>query len=409
MSRSQRLARDVLESLIANKARVALMMLGVVAGVAVLSAVIVTGQGARERIMGLVSKHGLDMLMVRAGGEVQVFAPRADRGLAVLVEEDARAFEAELPNVELVSVVQNQRGITVAYQDRSVTTRAFGVEDDWMEIRRWGVEEGEFISPSDLASMSRVVLLGAKVAQGLFPDGGAVGQVVRVSNDPYTVKGVFIEMGASAGGDDWDDRIVLPFSTTSRRLFARPYLEQIVIRVADARRLPNTAERVRALLRVRHGIGPGEPDDFFVREPEDVENAALETSSTLSALLLVISFVALIASGIVIMNVMLLSVAQRRTEIGLRRALGARTADITRQFLLESTFVAVGGGAAGAVLGVAAALGLSLAGMAASRVTWVPFAVALVSCAAIGIAFGLHPARQASRVDPVRTLREGRA
>ena len=409
MSRSQRLARDVLESLIANKARVALMMLGVVAGVAVLSAVIVTGQGARERIMGLVSKHGLDMLMVRAGGEVQVFAPRADRGLAVLVEEDARAFEAELPNVELVSVVQNQRGITVAYQDRSVTTRAFGVEDDWMEIRRWGVVEGEFISPSDLASMSRVVLLGAKVAQGLFPDGGAVGQVVRVSNDPYTVKGVFIEMGASAGGDDWDDRIVLPFSTTSRRLFARPYLEQIVIRVADARRLPNTAERVRALLRVRHGIGPGEPDDFFVREPEDVENAALETSSTLSALLLVISFVALIASGIVIMNVMLLSVAQRRTEIGLRRALGARTADITRQFLLESTFVAVGGGAAGAVLGVAAALGLSLAGMAASRVTWVPFAVALVSCAAIGIAFGLHPARQASRVDPVRTLREGRA
>ncbi|HEX9580209.1 MAG TPA: ABC transporter permease [Gemmatimonadales bacterium] len=409
MSRARRQARDVMVSLAAQRSRVILMMAGMVAATAVLSAVMVTGQGARAQVMELVRKHGLDMLMVRAGGEVQVFAPRTDRGLAVLVEEDARAIEAEVPNVEMVSVVQNQRGITVVHQDRSLTTRAFGVEDDWVEIRRWGMAEGEFVSPADLSSMGRVVMLGARVARELFPQGGAVGQTVRVNHDPYTVKGVFIDMGASAGGDDWDDRIVLPFTTTERRLFGRPYLEQIVIRVSNPRRLPETAQQIRSLVRVRHHIAAGEPDDFFVREPEDVQNAALETSSTLSSLLLAVSLVALVAGGIVIMNLTLLSVSQRRQEIGLRRAVGARAADISRHFLLESLFVSLGGGAIGTLLGIAVALILAQAGMAASRLSWVPFAVAFGVCAAVGIAFGLHPARQAARIDPARALREGRA
>jgi ABC-type antimicrobial peptide transport system permease subunit len=278
-----------------------------------------------------------------------------------------------------------------------------------MEIRRWGMAEGEFVSPGDLGAMARVVMLGAKVARDLFPEGGAVGQTVRIANDPYVVKGVFIEMGASAGGDDWDDRIVVPFTTSARRLLGRPSLEQIVIRVSDARRLPETAERVRALLRVRHNIGPAEPDDFFVREPEDVEHAALETSSTLSALLLAISFVALIAGGLVIMNVMLLAVSQRGREIGVRRAVGARASDITRQFVLEAVVVAVAGGGVGTVIGMLVALGLAAGGLASSRVTWVPFAAALVSCAAIGVVFGAQPARKAARVDPVQTLRAARA
>ncbi|MBI4541204.1 MAG: ABC transporter permease [Gemmatimonadetes bacterium] len=406
MSRSQRIARDVVVSLLANKARAFLMMLGLAVGVAVLSAVIAVGQGAHERIMGLVRKHGLDMLMVRAGGEVQVFAPRADRGLGVLFDADARAIEAEVPHVQMVSAVQNQRGIPVVFEDRSVTTRAFGVESDWMEIRGWGMAEGEFVSEADMAGMARVVMLGAKVARDLFPEGGAVGRPVRVANDPYTVKGVFIEMGASAGGDDWDDRIVVPFTTSSRRLFNRPSLEQIVIRVADVRRLPETAERVRALLRVRHSIGPGEQDDFFVREPEDVEGAALETSSTLTALLLAISMAALIAGGLVIMNLMLAAVSQRSQEIGLRRAMGARASDIAGQFLLESLFVALAGGLVGVAAGVAVATALSAAGVASSRVSWAPFAVAVASCVVIGLAFGVYPARKAARLDPATTIHE---
>jgi len=406
MSRSSRIAHDVVASLIADRTRSFLMMSGVAVGVAVLSAVIVIGQGTREQILGLVKKHALDMLMVRAGGEVQVFAPRADRGLNVLFEADARAIQSSLPGVRLVSVVQNQRGINVVAGDRSVVTRAFGVEMDWLEIRHRGMAEGEFISESDMAGMSRVVMLGAGIARRLFPSGGAIGSTVRVGNDPYTVKGVLIEMGSGAGGDDWDDRIVVPFTTSSRRLFNRPSLEQIVIRVADARRMHQTADRVRELLRVRHNVSPGEPDDFFVREPEDVEGVALETSSTLRAMLIAVALVAIVAGGIVIMNLMLLAISQRAHEIGVRRAVGARCADITRQFLLESLFVSVAGGVLGVVTGVAAAAGLASAGMAAARITWMPFVIALLACAAIGLLFGIHPARQAALVDPAATLRQ---
>jgi putative ABC transport system permease protein len=268
--------------------------------------------------------------------------------------------------------------------------------------------DGEFASDDDIAAQARVVMLGSRVARDLFPEGDAVGATVRVANDPYTVKGVFIEMGASAGGDDWDDRVVVPFTTSSRRLFGRPYLEQIVIRVADARRMPETAERVRELLRVRHNITAGEADDFFVREPEDVENAALETSSTVSMLLVAISIIALLAGGIVIMNLMLLAVSQRIHEIGVRRAVGARAADITWQFLLESLLIALGGGVVGAIAGIGFATALSAAGMASSRVTWVPFVLALAACVTIGLAFGIHPARRAASVDPIITLREQR-
>lgn len=408
MSRTTRLARDVVGSLRANRSRALLMMASVAVAVGVLSTVIMIGQGTRARILETVQKHGLDMVMVRAGGDVQVFAPRADRGLASLKAEDAVAIGATLPGIALVSAVQNQRGMNVVAGDRSVVTRGFGVQPDWLEIRRWGMADGEFLSAEDEAAMARVVMLGARVARELFPTGGAVGSVIRVNGDPYAVKGVFIEMGASAGGDDWDDRVVVPISTSSRRLFSRPYLEQIVMRVSDARRVNAAAEDVRSLLRVRHGIASGVPDDFFVREPEDVEGAALETSSTLTYLLVGIAFVALVAGGVVIMNLMLLAVAQRTHEIGLRRALGARRGDITQQFVLESLLIALGGGVLGIGLGAVVATVIGTFDLAAVQVTWLPFAASLVACTALGLLFGIPPARKAAALDPATSLGERR-
>lgn len=408
MSRLGRLVPDVLRTLRVNRQRSLLMMSGVAVAVAVLSTVIILAQGTRAEILATVQKHGLDMIMVRAGGDVQVFAPRADRGLASLMEEDAAAIRTSVPHVVLVSPVQNQRNITVVAGDRSVVTRAFGVGADWMEIRRWGIADGDFLTREDEAAMARVVMLGARVARELYPDGGAVGSVLRVNGDPYTVKGVFVEMGASAGGDDWDDRIVVPFTTSARRLFNRPFLEQIVLRVRDARQVDAVADEIRALLRVRHSIAAGAPDDFFVREPEDVEGAALETSNTLAALLIAVSAVALLAGGIVIMNLMLLAVAQRTHEIGLRRALGARRRDITAQFLLEALGVAFGGGALGVALaGLVTVIAASL-DLAPVAVTPLPFLAAFVACVVLGVAFGLPPARRAAALDPATTLRERR-
>ena len=160
MSRTKRTAKEVLTSLMANKQRALLMMLCVGVGGAVLSAVIAIGQGTRERVMDLVQVHNLDMIMVRAGGEVQVFAPGADRGLASLSEPDARAIESEIPNVELLSGTQNKRDVNVVFQDRSLKTRAFGAEPDWAEIRYRPLAEGEFISAADMASTARIFFAG---------------------------------------------------------------------------------------------------------------------------------------------------------------------------------------------------------------------------------------------------------
>jgi putative ABC transport system permease protein len=409
MSRSQRIARDVFTSLLSNKQRAFLMMLGVAAGVAVLTAVIAIGQGTRARVMELVQVHNLDMIMVRAGGEVQIFAPQADRGLASLTEPDARAIEAEISDIGKVSVVQAQRGIDLVYGDRSATTRVFGVDPGFSEIRYRPVSQGEFITETDIASMARVAVLGDKVAKTLFPEGDAVGKVIRVENDPYTVKGVFQEIGQTANGEeDQDDRLVIPYTTSSRRLLSRPYVEQIVINVPDIANIPEVAEEIRALLRARHAINAGESDDFFVREPDAVVDAAMETPAMLFALMAAISVVALLAGGLVIMNLMLIAIAQRSKEIGLRRAIGARASDISRQFLLESVFVALAGGALGVVVGLAAAITLDALGLAESRITWLPIAIGLLACTAVGIAFGVQPARKAAHIDPATTLR-GRA
>lgn len=408
MNRRQRIAREAWRDLRANPQRTALMAAGITAGIAVLSAVIVAGQGTRASIMERVARHGMDMLMVRAGGDVQVFAPTADRGIAALSAEDARAIESSIRNVRLVSETQNQRDIDVVYRENATTTRVFGVGPDWPEIRRWTVVEGEFLDDDDMASLARIAILGHGVAARLFPEGGAIGETIRVNGDPYTVKGVFASMGTNAGGDDWDDRIVIPVTTSARRLLGRPYMEQIVLQVRDARRTAETAEEVRILLRERHRIAAGAPDDFFVREPDDVQEAALETSGTLTALLIAISVVALLAGGLVITNVMLLSVSQRTHEIGLRRAVGARREDIQRQFLFDAILVTALGAIAGVVLGLLASWGLAAAGVAAARVTWLPFAVALTAAAVVGWVAGTVPARRAAAVEPATALAERR-
>lgn len=405
MSRTVRLLREAGAVLLANRLRSVLMMLGLVIGIASLTAVIAIGQGTRAKIMEMVAQQGWDLIMVRAGSAKQVFAPTTDRAIASLAEADTEAIEAGIGNIRYISSTQNQRGWEVVHGDRSTKTRIFGVGHTWHYIRRRPVERGEFLDEADLVNMARVAVLGFRTARLLFGEADPVGQTIRLGGDAYRVKGVFAEAGITPGGDDWDDRIVIPLTTASRRLFGRPYLEQIVVQVRDPRKLHQTAEEIRALLRERHGMRAGEEDDFFVREPEDLKEAALTTSSTLSTLLIVLSAIGLLAGGVVIMNLMLISVSQRVHEIGLRRTVGADRRDILRQFLFESLLIALAGGVVGIAGGVAAAWLLAWAGVATSRITWVPFAIAIVSCSLIAVAFGLYPARRASQVDPAVALR----
>jgi putative ABC transport system permease protein len=408
MNRPLRLMQQAVDSLLSNRLRSFLMMLGLVIGIASLTAVICIGQGTRAQVMEMVAKQGWDLIMIRAGAAKQVFAPTTDRTVASLMEADAQAIEAGLGNIRYISSVQNQRGWEVVYGDQSVKTRIFGVGPDWHFIRRRPVERGEFLEQADLVNMNRVAILGFRTAKLLFGAADPVGQTIRIGSEPFQVKGVFVEAGITPGGDDWDDRIVIPFTTSSKRLFGRLYLEQIVVQVRDPRKLPQTAEQIRKLLRERHQIRAGAEDDFFVREPEDVKQTALATSSTLTTLLIAISAISMLVGGVVIMNLMLISVSQRVHEIGLRLTVGARPRDILGQFLLEALGVALIGGLLGAAGGAGIASLLAWKGVAVSQITWIPFVISIAACSLVAIAFGLYPARKASRLDPVVALREKR-
>ena len=408
MKRTLRLGQEACASLLANRLRAFLMMLGLVIGVASLTAVICIGQGTQAQVMKMVVKQGWDLIMIRAGAEKQLLAPTTDRAIASLVEADAQAIESTLGNIRYVSSVQNMRGWEVIYSTNSTKTRIFGVGPTWHYIRHRPVERGEFISQADVVNMNRVAILGFRTATNLFGNANPVGQSIRIGKEAFRVKGVFEEAGIAPGGDDWDDRVVIPFTTSSKQLFGRLYLEQIVIQVRDPRKLSQTAEQIRKLLRERHQIRAAADDDFFVREPTDVKEAALKTSSTLTTLLMAISGIALLVGGIVIMNVMLISVSQRSHEIGLRRTVGARQKDILGQFLMEALGVALVGGLLGAAGGVGLASLLSWAGVAVSQVTWIPFALGIISCGLVAVVFGLYPARRAAQVNPVVALREKR-
>ncbi len=413
MDRLGRLLREACVSLAAHRQRTCLMMLGLVIGIAALTAVICVGQGTQDRIMGIVAKHGLDMLMVRPGNPHArtnlanlVGAPGASQLPSSLSEEDAKAIEASIPNIRMVAIVQNQRGLDLKAGDNAIKIRTFGVSPLWEAVRRRGVLKGEGITDEDMVHAAKVIVLGYNTWHELYGEADPVGQTAYLNGDAYRVKGVYTEMGVSAGGDQWDDRIVVPIATSMKKLFGRTYLEQIVMQVKDVGRIQQTKDEVTALLRERRGLAPGADADFFVRDPEMLAEVATGASITLTRLLLSVAGIALLVGGIVIMNIMLVSVSERTREIGLRRALGARRGDITAQFLLEAVLIALAGGALGVLAGAGAAPVLATLGeKMVSKVTWLPFAVSVASCSLVAVLFGIYPARKAARVDPVVALR----
>jgi ABC-type antimicrobial peptide transport system permease subunit len=343
------------------------------------------------------------MIMVRPGGEKQVFMAEKDTTKVSLSTEDTEAIGASIPNVLRVASTQNERNWNVAYGGQSIKQRVFGVTSQWADIRRSaGCTYGTSISEEDVQAARRVCVLGSQTAKTLFGDEDPVGEEILIGEDHFEVKGVFKPVGASAGRSDWDFRVIVPLSTATKRMFGRTHLEQIIIQVDDPDKVAQTAEDIRVLLRERHGIGPGDADDFFVREPEDVKQAALEIATEMSGLKLLTSGIALVIGGIVIMSIMLLSVSRRTREIGLRRAVGARKRDILGQFLAESLCVTLMGCVVGLAGGVAAAYLLS---ETPPKVTWVPVVVAVASCSLVALVFGLYPALKAADVDPVVALR----
>jgi putative ABC transport system permease protein len=397
--------RVALKALNRNKLRTALTMLGMIIGVAAVITMVALGRGAQSSIEDQIRSAGTNLIIVNAGNWTVGGVHQGQGAATTLTREDAAAVRDTVPGVQYLTAGVSTR-VQLVTGNQNWSTRAQGTDVDLPLIRSWTVSEGAFFTPQDVASAAKVAVLGSVVRDRLFgPDEDAVGKIIRVRNQPFKVVGVLASKGQSAGGDDQDDTLFVPYTSVQRKLLGITHIQNITISAASAAETTRVADGVTALLRTRHKIQPGDPDDFMVRTLEEMASVRTETTRTMTALLASIAGVSLLVGGIGIMNIMLVSVTERTREIGLRMALGARARDVLLQFLVEAVVLSLAGGLVGIVVGFAASEGVRR--FVGWPTTVAPEAVLMAFgfAAATGVFFGFYPARKAARLDPIDALR----
>jgi putative ABC transport system permease protein len=393
-----------LDALTRNRMRSALTVLGIVIGVAAVIATLAIGQGARAAVQAQIRSMGANTLTIFSGTMTSGGARGGMGSITTLTAEDADAIGKEVGAVEAVAAGVRTVG-QVVYGNQNWSTQIQGTTADFTQVRQWPVESGVFITDSDVRGAAKVAVLGKNVAQALFQDQDPVGSQIRIKDLPFRVVGVLSYKGGSGWGGDQDDIVLVPLTTAQRKLTGISHVNWIVASARSESQVDDAVEQISSLLRQRHRIRTGTEDDFMIRTQLEAATSAEETSRVMTLLLASIAAVSLLVGGIGIMNIMLVSVTERTREIGIRRALGARKSDILVQFLLEAAFLSVAGGA----LGVA--LGLGTAALISSMARWptlvAPSAVMLAFgfAAFVGIFFGFYPARRASGLDPIESLR----
>jgi putative ABC transport system permease protein len=380
------------------------MMAGTIVGIAALTVIMAVGAGTEKKVMKRVNAFGTHAIMITAGGGKGFSPPQA--GITTLRLEDADAMSSQIGGIDVVAPFAVKRGMSVKAGTNQVETGVWAVGARWHDAWEWYVQDGEPITEEDTATMARVCLLGTVSAKDLFGDEDPIGQDVQIGNVRFKVKGVRETRGTSPmGGDEFDSMIAIPLTTGLRRLYNQDYITNIRVKVQDPSRMETTAGEIRQLLHERHHITPPREDDFAVFSAADIAKLARGISGTLNLLLTALAGLSLLVGGIVLMNILLISVGERKREIGLRRALGATQGDIFRQFLMESLSVTLLGMILGSLLGWAASSLMAVVTKFPVVVSWQPFALALGFALVVGVFFGVQPARRAARLKPVDALR----
>jgi putative ABC transport system permease protein len=398
-----RIAAEGVGALTSHKLRTFFMMAGTVVGIAALTVIMAAGKGTERKVMKRIEGFGPRAIMLIAGGGKDL--PPPDMTVTTLKLEDAEAIRRELDGIETVSPMAWSFQMGVHREGKQYQAVVWGVEPNWHDAWSWYARTGEGIVSGDVATLARTCVIGETIRRELFGDADPIGEHVYINNVRLAVKGVLERRGASAMGGDSDNRVVLPITTAMRRVMNIDHVGAIRIIVKDPSRLHDRTEAIRAFLHERHHITPPEEDDFRLITPLVIAELARGTSRTLSLLLMALAALSLAVGGVVLMNILLISVSERKREIGLRRAVGATRRDILAQFLTESLAVTFAGMLAGCVLGVGVCLVLGRFTPMPVALSWEPVALGLAFALLVGTLFGVQPARKAARLNPVEALR----
>lgn len=389
-------------SLIANKMRSILTMLGIIIGVAAVIALVSIGNGVKQDIQNSISSLGSNLLMVMPGAPRTPGVRPSAGSMKSLKVSDYEAI-SKLDGVKAASPMTNGSYVVI-YQNKNWTTSVSGVSYNYLDVNNWSMKSGRFLSEKNVQNRERVAVVGKTVVKNLFDDEDPVGAEIRVKNIPFRIIGVLNSKGSGAMGNDQDDMVIIPYTTAMERVEGIDYLRMIYVVGKDENGIDRLQSDIENLLRVRHGIKDTNLDDFNIQNMNSIMETMEETTGTLTLFLGAVAAISLVVGGIGIMNIMLVSVTERTREIGVRKALGATYSVIVTQFLIEAVVISLMGGIIGIILGIGSS---KLIGMASGMSTVISVPTIVMSFAfsmAIGLIFGIYPARKAAKLNPIDAL-----
>ena len=395
--------RVAYQALRRHTGRSLLTTLGIIIGVGAVITMVALTQGARATIETQMMSMGGSVLMISAESKARSTVTPGTSTVARLTAEDAQALR-ELPLVTYISPIVDTTKRVIG-GSRHWLTEIVGTSADFGIINDWFPDRGNFFNRDDVTNAERVCVLGQTVAAQLFGYQSPIGKTIRMGRSSFRVIGVLSPKGQTLGGKDQDDFVLMPYTTLHKRLLGSPRIENIAVAVRTPEDLPVAVDQITRLLRERHQIRPDVPEPFRIKTQLYLTQKIVSIVRIMTILLGSIASISLVVGGIGIMNIMLVSVTERIKEIGIRMSVGARARDILLQFLIEATMLSLGGGCIGILFGSGVAALASFLVAWPLRISWGAILLAFTFAAAIGIFFGLYPAKKASQLDPMQALR----
>lgn len=391
-------------ALMRNKMRSFLTMLGIIIGVAAVITMLALGTGTQSQVQSSIASMGTNTITISAGSVRSGGVRSGAFGSSKLTVDDAEAIASSVDNIVYVSPI-TQNSAQMIYQEQNWSTSVIGCAESYQHIANWSLAGGRFITDEDVRGRLKVCVLGATVADELFSGINPVGQTVRVNKTPVRVVGVLVAKGDGSFGPSQDDIMLVPYTTAMNRIFSIRNIRNIQCSAATEQSVEQCVEDITSLLRARHRLRTKDDDDFNVRTQAELASMMNETTQTFTLLLGGIASVSLMVGGIGIMNIMLVSVTERIREIGIRMALGAKAGDIRNQFLVESLLLSLMGGALGVFTAFVMTQTASRIFQMSMQISGGSIIMAFAFSACVGVFFGLYPAVQASKLDPIQALR----